>query len=125
MPTTAQEKITKSGGSSSPAQQVAATDGADVAIKKLRLAGTPTAQVDWDVALPSGVEVQGFDVRVEADLSTGQKQTSARSFSGDARTGLFDFKLTAPPVASSPLLPNPDSGKTLPGTGSKGGNNSG
>ena len=124
LPIAAQEKITKSGGSNLPAQQAAA-DGTDVAIKKLRLVGLSSAQVDWDVALPAGVEVQGFDVRVEADLSTGQKQTSARSFGGAARTGLFDFKLPAADVASSPLLPNPKPGNTIPGTGSKGGNNSG
>jgi hypothetical protein len=121
LPITAQEKVAKSGGSNSST----AADGTDVAIKKLRLVGTFSAQVDWDVALPAGVEVQGFDVKVEADLSTGQKQTSTRSFGGDARTGLFDFKLTASDGASNPLLPNPKPGKAIPGTGSKSGDKSG
>lgn len=90
----AQNKTLNSGGANSSNGQ----NGAGVDIIKLRLAGDDIAEVSWDVAIPSGVEVQGFDVRVDANLSNGTAQTDSKSFGGNARSGSFKFNL---PLASN------------------------
>lgn len=92
--TMAQDKALKSGGAGSSTGQ----NGAGVDIIKLRLAGEDIAEVSWNVAIPSGVEVQGFDVRVDANLSNGTAQTDSKSFGGNARSGSFKFNL---PLASN------------------------
>ena len=101
----AQDKTLKSGGANSSAAQ----NGAGVNITKVRLAGDDVAEVSWEVAIPAGVEVQGFDVRVDAALSNGTAQTDSKSFGGNARFGSFKFNL---PLASN--------GGPKPGGGSGG-----
>lgn len=101
----AQSKTLNSGGANSPVGQ----NGASVDITKLRLAGDDVAEVSWVVVVPAGVEVQGFDVRVDAELSNGLAQTDSKSFAGNARFGSFKFNL--------PLISN---GGAKPGGGSTG-----
>lgn len=101
----AQDKSLKTGLGNSPIGQ----SGASVDIIKLRLAGDDIAEVSWNVAVPAGVEVQGFDVRVDAELSNGLAQTDSKSFAGNARFGSFKFNL--------PLVSN---GGAKPGGGSTG-----
>lgn len=88
----AQNKTLNSGGANS------AQNGAGVNINKLRLSGDDLAEVNWEVAVPAGVEVQGFDVRVDATLSNGTAQTDSKSFGGNVRFGSFRFNL---PLASN------------------------
>lgn len=88
----AQNKTLNSGGGNST------QNGAEVNIAKLRLSGNDIAEVNWEVALPAGVEVQGFYVRVDATLSNGTAQTDSKSFGGNARFGSFKFNL---PLASN------------------------
>ncbi len=92
--TLAQNKTLNSGGGNSPGIQTAAS----VNINKLRLSGEDLAEVNWEVAVPAGVEVQGFDVRVDATLSNGTAQTDSKSFGGNVRFGSFRFNL---PLASN------------------------
>ncbi len=92
--TLAQNKALNSSGPNSSALQTAS----EVNIAKLRLSGNDIAEVNWEVALPAGVEVQGFDVRVDATLSNGTAQTDSKSFGGNARFGSFKFNL---PLASN------------------------
>jgi len=101
----AQDKTLKSGLGNSPVGQ----NEASVDISKLRLAGDDVAEVSWVVVVPAGVEVQGFDVRVDAELSNGLAQTDSKSFAGNARFGSFKFNL--------PLVSN---GGAKPGGGSSG-----
>ncbi len=101
----AQSKTLNSGGANSPVGQ----NGASVDITKLRLAGGDVAEVSWNVEIPAGVEVQGFDVRVDAELSNGLAQTDSKSFGGNVRFGSFKFNL--------PLVSN---GGAKPGGGSTG-----
>ena len=89
----AQNKTLSAGGANSPAQSAAGVN-----INKLRLSGNDIAEVNWDVAVPAGVEAQGFDVRVDATLSNGTAQTDSKSFGGNARFGSFKFNL---PLASN------------------------
>ncbi|MEP7273963.1 MAG: hypothetical protein ABI882_20850 [Acidobacteriota bacterium] len=117
LPSAAQQ-ITKSSGGS------AAENGTSVDLKKIRLVGKDTAVAEWDVALVSGVEVQGFDVRVEATLSDGKIQTLSRSFGSNDRTGEFDFKLPlltdgtiGPAVKPSGTKNSPAGGNTGSGGG--------
>jgi hypothetical protein len=88
----AQDKTLKSGGIG----QQAPTNNAEVNIIKLRLSGNDLAEVSWDVAIPAGVNAQGFDVRVDASLSNGTAQTDSKSFGGNARSGSFKFNLDKP-----------------------------
>ncbi|MGH9800379.1 MAG: hypothetical protein ACRD82_08450, partial [Blastocatellia bacterium] len=88
----AQNKTLNSGGANSSAAQ----NGASVDIIKVRTAGDDVVEVSWVVAVPAGVEVQGFEVRVDATLSNGTAQTDSKSFGGDARFGSFKFNLNKP-----------------------------
>ncbi len=90
----AQDKKAKSGGIGLQKQ----ANNAVVDITKLRLSGGDVAEVSWNVDIPAGVEVQGFDVRVDAELSNGTAQTDSKSFGGNARFGSFKFNL---PLASN------------------------
>ncbi|MFN0109721.1 MAG: hypothetical protein ACKVZH_12780 [Blastocatellia bacterium] len=100
----ARDKKLSSGGANSPVGQ----NGASVNITKVRLAGDDVAEVSWEVAIPAGLEVQGFDVRVDASLSNGTAQTDSKSFGGNARFGSFKFNL---PLASNGA-PKPGGGGT-------------
>ncbi len=90
----AQNKTLNSGGANTPANQ----SGASVNFTKVRLSGDDIAEVSWDVVIPAGVEVQGFEVRVDGTLSNGTAQTDSKSFGGNARFGSFKFNL---PLAST------------------------
>lgn len=90
----AQNKTLKSGAANSSAAQ----NGASVDILKVRPVGGDVVDVTWDVVIPAGVEVLGFDVRVDANLSNGTAQTDSKSFGGNARSGSFKFNL---PLASN------------------------
>lgn len=118
----AQDKTLKSGGANPSAGQ----NGAGVEINKVRLAGDDVAEVSWAVALPSGIEATGFEVRVDAELSNGLAQTDSKSFGGNARFGSFKFNL---PAASNggPKPGGGNSGTIGPANigGKSGNNNSG
>lgn len=115
----AQNKTLNSGGANSSAGQ----NGASVDLTRVRPVGPDVVDVTWDVVIPSGVEVLGFDVRVDAGLSNGTTQTDSQSFGGNARSGSFKFNL---PLASNGGGPKPGGGTggiIVPGNnGSKVGN---
>ncbi len=91
----AQSKTFNSGGANSPAGQ----NGASVDITRVRIVNlSDLVEVTWEVVVPQGVEAQGFDVRVDANLSNGTAQTDSKSFDGNARSGSFKFNL---PLASN------------------------
>jgi hypothetical protein len=99
----AQNKTLNSGGANSSAGQ----NGASVDLTRVRPVGPDVVDVTWDVVIPSGVEVLGFDVRVDAGLSNGTTQTDSQSFGGNARSGSFKFNL---PLASNGGSPKPGGG---------------
>lgn len=101
----AQNKTLNSGGANSSAAQ----NGTSVNITRVRPVASDVVDVTWDVVIPAGVEVQGFDVRVDAALSNGTAQTDSKSFGGNARSGSFKFNL---PLASN--------GGSKPGGGTTG-----
>lgn len=102
----AQSKTLNPGGANSPAGQ----NGASVDITRVRIVNlSDLVEVTWEVVVPQGVEAQGFDVRVDANLSNGTAQTDSKSFDGNARSGSFKFN-----------LPSASNGGAKPGGGGNG-----
>ncbi len=105
----------------------AGNDEAVVSIIKVRLVGQSSAEVEWKAKAPADVTIQGFDVKVQAELSNDQAPLSAqRSFGANDRSGIFDFKL---PASGKDLAGGPKpGGKSLGGNqggGNVGNNNTG